>query len=129
MSIWFIVLMILLIKIKANGTLSHVALGPNNVMKPPVFFYRTNFIKWHGKTISPLLDSSPNSEQQIVMFAYCLLCLQEEFASALAMKPNTHFVENMFSLMDTDHNGYISFREFLNAVVMLSKGNWSAWEL
>jgi len=38
------------------------------------------------------------------------------------MKSNTEFVENMFSLMDTDHNGYISFREFLNAVVMLSKG-------
>ena len=40
----------------------------------------------------------------------------------MAMKPETEFVENMFALMDTDHNGYISFREFLNAVVMLSKG-------
>ena len=48
--------------------------------------------------------------------------LQEEFASALALKPNSDFVENMFSLMDTDHNGYISFREFLNGVVLLSKG-------
>ncbi|WAR05023.1 DUOX-like protein [Mya arenaria] len=46
---------------------------------------------------------------------------REEFATALAMKSNSEFVENMFSLMDSDHNGYISFREFLNAVVMLSK--------
>ncbi|XP_052805242.1 dual oxidase-like isoform X3 [Mya arenaria] len=48
---------------------------------------------------------------------------REEFATALAMKSNSEFVENMFSLMDSDHNGYISFREFLNAVVMLSKGS------
>lgn len=47
---------------------------------------------------------------------------QVEFASALALRPDSEFVENMFSLMDTDHNGYISFREFLNGVVLLSKG-------
>lgn len=45
------------------------------------------------------------------------------------MKPNTEFVENMFSLMDTDHNGYISFREFLNAIIMLSKGTSSTYIL
>ena len=47
---------------------------------------------------------------------------QVEFASAMALKPDSDFVENMFSLMDTDHNGYISFREFLNGVILLSKG-------
>ena len=52
-----------------------------------------------------------------------LFTFQEEFASALALKPNSDFVENMFALMDSDHNGYISFREFLNSVVLLSKGN------
>lgn len=60
-----------------------------------------------------------NNDNLVIME---VILIQEEFASALAMKPNTEFVENMFSLMDTDHNGYISFREFLNAVVMLSKG-------
>ena len=41
------------------------------------------------------------------------------------MKSNTDFVENILSLMYNDHNGYISFRELLNAVVMLSNGSLS----
>lgn len=56
-----------------------------------------------------------------------VLCLQvelskEEFAEAMAIKPNSLFVEHFFSLIDSDRNGYISFREFLNAVVLFSKG-------
>ena len=53
-----------------------------------------------------------------------LFLYQVEFASAMALKPDSDFVENMFSLMDTDHNGYISFREFLNGVILLSKGKF-----
>lgn len=48
---------------------------------------------------------------------------KEEFAHALACKPDSEFVENMFSLLDSDRNGYISFRDFLNAVVLFSKGS------
>ena len=47
---------------------------------------------------------------------------QEEFAEALAVNANSDFVEHFFSLIDADRNGYISFREFLNAVVLFSKG-------
>ena len=47
---------------------------------------------------------------------------KEEFAEAMAVKANSDFVEHFFSLVDSDRNGYISFREFLNAVVLFSKG-------
>ena len=47
---------------------------------------------------------------------------KEEFAEAMAVKANSDFVEHFFSLIDSDRNGYISFREFLNAVVLFSKG-------
>ena len=48
--------------------------------------------------------------------------MQEEFAEAIGVKVNSDFVEHFFSLIDSDRNGYISFREFLNAVVLFSKG-------
>jgi dual oxidase len=38
------------------------------------------------------------------------------------VKAASDFVEHFFSLIDSDRNGYISFREFLNAVVLFSKG-------
>ncbi|XP_013378732.1 dual oxidase 2-like isoform X2 [Lingula anatina] len=46
-----------------------------------------------------------------------------EFAEALSMKPSSVFVENMFKLVDKDMNGYISFREFLDMIVIFSKGS------
>ncbi|KAJ8306876.1 hypothetical protein KUTeg_014960 [Tegillarca granosa] len=46
----------------------------------------------------------------------------EEFAQAMAVKQNSDFVENMFDLLDSNHDGCITFREFLNAVVLFSKG-------
>ena len=52
--------------------------------------------------------------------------LQEEFAEAIGVKVNSDFVEHFFSLIDSDRNGYISFREFLNAVVLFSKGQLKA---
>ena len=51
------------------------------------------------------------------------LCPQEEFAEALAMKPDSVFVNQMFSVIDHDRNGYLSFRELLYAVVLFLKGN------
>ena len=47
---------------------------------------------------------------------------KEEFAEAMAVKANSDFVEHFFSLIDSDRNGYICFREFLYAVVLFSKG-------
>lgn len=46
-----------------------------------------------------------------------------EFADALSLKPNSLFVENMFQLVDKDENGYISFREFLDIIVIFHKGS------
>ncbi|CAN8011196.1 unnamed protein product, partial [Ixodes pacificus] len=47
---------------------------------------------------------------------------QSEFASALSMQPDSTFVQQMFGLVDNDNNGYISFREFLDMIVIFSKG-------
>ncbi|NXW90244.1 DUOX2 oxidase, partial [Alopecoenas beccarii] len=46
-----------------------------------------------------------------------------EFAEALGLKANSMFVDSMFSLADKDGNGYISFREFLDILVVFMKGS------
>lgn len=46
-----------------------------------------------------------------------------EFAESLGLKPNSLFVESMFSLADEDGNGYLSFREFLSILLILMKGS------
>ncbi|NXD28302.1 DUOX2 oxidase, partial [Spelaeornis formosus] len=46
-----------------------------------------------------------------------------EFAEALGLKDQSMFVESMFSLADKDGNGYISFREFLDILVVFMKGS------
>lgn len=48
---------------------------------------------------------------------------QIEFAEALSMRPESTFVQQMFSLIDKDNNGYISFREFLDVMVIFAKGS------
>ncbi|KAL1420959.1 hypothetical protein MTO96_004326 [Rhipicephalus appendiculatus] len=47
---------------------------------------------------------------------------QAEFAAALSMAPDSTFVQQMFALVDFDNNGYISFREFLDMIVIFAKG-------
>uniref|UniRef100_A0A8C0ANC7 NAD(P)H oxidase (H2O2-forming) n=1 Tax=Buteo japonicus TaxID=224669 RepID=A0A8C0ANC7_9AVES len=46
-----------------------------------------------------------------------------EFAEALGLKAHSMFVDSMFSLADKDSNGYISFREFLDILVVFMKGS------
>ncbi|NXW00161.1 DUOX2 oxidase, partial [Fregetta grallaria] len=46
-----------------------------------------------------------------------------EFAKALGLKADSMFVDSMFSLADKDGNGYISFREFLDILVVFMKGS------
>ena len=70
-----------------------------------------------------ILNNSPNLTNK---FMSCAVCVQEEFAESLAMKPDSVFINQMFSLIDRDRNGYISFRELLYAVVLFSKGNTSS---
>jgi len=47
---------------------------------------------------------------------------REEFASALGMKPNDIFVRKMFKIVDSEKNGRISFKNFLDTVVLFTKG-------
>lgn len=47
---------------------------------------------------------------------------QTEFADALGIHTNSPFVEQMFQLADKDSNGSISFREFLDIMLIFAKG-------
>lgn len=49
-----------------------------------------------------------------------------EFADALGLKPDSLFVDSMFTLADKDGNGYLSFQEFLDVMVIFMKGK-SSW--
>lgn len=46
----------------------------------------------------------------------------DEFAEALALRPSSMFVKNMFELIDKNKNGLVSFREFLDMIVIFAKG-------
>ena len=48
---------------------------------------------------------------------------REEFADAMSMKKDSLFIEQMFQLIDQDGNGFISFREFLDMIVIFAKGS------
>ena len=47
---------------------------------------------------------------------------KKEFARALGMKGDDIFVRRMFNIVDKDSDGRISFQEFLDTVVLFSKG-------
>ncbi|XP_018399879.1 PREDICTED: dual oxidase 2-like [Cyphomyrmex costatus] len=46
-----------------------------------------------------------------------------EFAEALSMRPDAEFVKKIFYLVDKDKNGFISFREFVDMLVIFLKGS------
>nr|BAM76968.1 dual oxidase [Penaeus japonicus] len=48
---------------------------------------------------------------------------KKEFAGALGMKPDDIFVRRMFNIVGKDGDGRISFQEFLDTVVLFSKGS------
>ena len=53
-----------------------------------------------------------------------LLPTQEEFAEALAMKPDSLFVNQMFSVIDREDKGHVTFRDVLYAVAVFSRGTF-----
>lgn len=52
-----------------------------------------------------------------------------EFADALCLKPDSLFVDSMFTLADKDGNGYLSFQEFLDVMVIFMKGKGSLFHI
>ncbi|XP_061284876.1 dual oxidase 1 isoform X2 [Bos javanicus] len=64
------------------------------------------------------LDSSQKVQEALT----CELS-RAEFAESLGLKPQDMFVQSMFSLADKDGNGYLSFREFLDILVVFMKGS------
>ncbi|NXN06875.1 DUOX2 oxidase, partial [Indicator maculatus] len=64
------------------------------------------------------LESSQKAKESLA----CELS-RAEFAEALGLKAHSMFVDSMFSLADKDGNGYISFREFLDILVVFMKGS------
>ena len=48
---------------------------------------------------------------------------REEFADAMSLKKDSMFVKQMYQLIDKDGNGFISFREFLDVIVIFAKGS------
>jgi len=48
-----------------------------------------------------------------------------EFADILGLKASSSFVQQMFELADRDKNGYLSFRELFNILVIFMKGEHS----
>ncbi|XP_015439624.1 PREDICTED: dual oxidase-like [Dufourea novaeangliae] len=46
-----------------------------------------------------------------------------EFSEALSMRPDSEFIKKIFNLVDKDKNGFISFREFLDMLIIFLKGS------
>ncbi|XP_060030545.1 dual oxidase 1 isoform X2 [Erinaceus europaeus] len=65
----------------------------------------------------------PQDSSQKVREALTCELSRAEFAESLGLKPQDMFVESMFSLADKDGNGYLSFREFLDILVVFMKGS------
>uniref|UniRef100_UPI003AAC009E dual oxidase 1 isoform X1 n=1 Tax=Centroberyx gerrardi TaxID=166262 RepID=UPI003AAC009E len=67
-------------------------------------------------------DMSGVSRKKAMEVLQCELTATE-FADALGLKPDSLFVDSMFTLADKDGNGYLSFQEFLDVMVIFMKGS------
>ncbi|XP_061578582.1 dual oxidase 1 [Cololabis saira] len=67
-------------------------------------------------------DMSGISRQRAREVLQCELTAAE-FADALGLKADSLFVDSMFTLADKDGNGYLSFQEFLDVMVIFMKGS------
>ncbi|XP_070687320.1 dual oxidase 1 [Pempheris klunzingeri] len=67
-------------------------------------------------------DMSGVSSKKAKEVLQCELAASE-FAEALGLKPDSLFVDSMFTLADKDGNGYLSFQEFLDVMVIFMKGS------
>ncbi|KAI5100464.1 dual oxidase 1 isoform X2, partial [Silurus meridionalis] len=84
-------------------------------------FFRHAFSKILDINKSDAGDLSGVSSKRTKEALQCELT-RAEFAHALGLKSDSPFVESMFSLADKDGNGYLSFQEFLDVLVIFMKG-------
>ena len=76
---------------------------------------------WNGCCIFKICNT-------VLMFMWCssdiwfVNLLQEEFAEALAEPPDSLFVTQLFWFIDRDENGYITFKELISFIMLLTKG-------
>ncbi|KAF6209306.1 hypothetical protein GE061_015053 [Apolygus lucorum] len=82
-------------------------------------FFREAYALTFGLKPGERRRGSDNADGDVVMRTSLS---RAEFASALGMKPDDVFVRMMFNIVDKDGDGRISFQEFLDTVVLFSRG-------
>ena len=86
------------------------------------FFYRTNLrqsVKLESVNDEGMTEVASSRDAR--KFVHVQLS-KKEFAEYMKLKPNSSFVEQMFNVADTDGSGAMSFREFLDIMVLFTKG-------
>lgn len=84
-------------------------------------FFLTAFAQAFKLDFDPDNMESSLNDQETKDILECELS-KTEFAEVLTMKPDSLFVEQMFELVDADNSGTLSFREFLDVIVVFAKG-------
>lgn len=85
----------------------------NNINFCPCQVFQTS-----GGRDEGLGDLDPETMQKIRN----IRLTRSEFADSMGLQPTSLFVRNMFLLVDRSRDGFVSFDEFMNMFVTLSKG-------
>ncbi|KAG7203421.1 hypothetical protein KM043_013488 [Ampulex compressa] len=84
-------------------------------------FFRVVFAQaFHiAHTVEEMLQIDSHVAKEVIYTELTII----EFAEALSMTPDSEFVKKIFNLVDKDKNGFISFREFVDMLVIFLKGS------
>ncbi|XP_046401150.1 dual oxidase 2-like [Ischnura elegans] len=97
----------------------HLAVTRADRQKRLEMFFRVVFSQAFNIDSSEEILNLDSTEAREVIYTELTV---SEFADALSMKPESEFVYKMFALVDKDKNGYISFREFVDILIIFAKG-------
>ncbi|XP_071953912.1 dual oxidase 2-like isoform X2 [Antedon mediterranea] len=84
-------------------------------------FFRVAFAQAFKLDVDP--DDITEFKSEIAKDVLTCELTKQEFAEALSMKSDSVFVDQMFDLVDKDNSGTVSFREFLDIIVIFARGN------